>query len=274
MMMRVVRLAFALIFTVTSVLFGVVYIKEKRSKDYTIPEIKISEEVLEVGLKSTYQDYLKGVTAYDAKDGDLTDRVVVESVSKFITKGVCKVTYAVCDKDNNVANATRKIKFKNYTSPQFRLSGSLCYSLYEPINLFEYISAVDCIDGLITGNIIITSDDFAGSSTGVFTIDATVTNSKGDTSKISLPLIVEDRSVSAPKIELSEYMIYADLNEQKDFKSYLVSAKDSKDTDLTQSVRIETNIDMTKEGLYSVHYYVTDSYGSQGHTVLMVYVGK
>lgn len=274
MMMRVVRLAVALIFTVASVIFGVVYIKEKRNTDYTIPEIKISEEILEVGLKSTYQDYLQGVTAYDAKDGDLTDRVVVESVSKFITKGVCKVTYAVCDKDNNVANATRKIKFKNYTSPQFRLSGSLCYSLYEPINLFEYISAVDCIDGLITGNIIITSKDFAGSTAGVFTIDATVTNSKGDTSTISLPLIVEDRSVSAPKIELSEYLIYVKLNEQKDFKSYIVSAKDSKDTDLTQSVRIETNIDMTKEGLYSVHYYATDSFGSQGHTVLMVYVGK
>ncbi len=274
MMMRVVRLAVALIFAVTAVLFGFVYIKEKRNKDYTIPEIKISEEVLEVGLKSTHQDYLKGVTAYDAKDGDLTDRIVVESVSKFITKGVCKVTYAVCDKDNNVANATRKIKFKNYTSPQFRLSGSLCYSLYEPFDLFEYISAVDCIDGLITNSIIITSDDFAGSTAGVFTINATVTNSKGDTSNISLPLIVEDRSVSAPKIELSDYLIYLKLNEQKDFRSYLVSAKDSRNADLTQSVRIETNIDMTKEGLYSVHYYATDSFGSQGHTVLMVYVGK
>ncbi len=274
MMMRVVRLAVALIFAVTSVLFGIVYIKEKRSMDYTIPEIKISDEVLEVDLKSTHQDYLKGVTAHDAKDGDLTDRIVVESVSKFITKGVCKVTYAVCDNDNNVANATRKIKFKNYTSPQFRLSGSLCYSLYEHIDLFQYISAVDCIDGNISGDIIITSKDFAGSSTGVFTIDATVTNSKGDTTNISLPLIVEDRSVSAPKIELSEYLIYAKLNEQKDFRGYLVSAKDSKDADLTNSVRIETNIDMTKEGLYSVHYYATDSFGSQGHSVLMVYVGK
>ena len=180
----------------------------------------------------------------------------------------------MCDKDNNVANATRKIKFKNYTSPEFRLSGSLCYSLYESIDLFDCISAVDCIDGVITHNVIITSNDFAGSTTGVFTIDATVTNSKGDTSKISLPLIVEDRSVSAPKIELSEYMVYLKLNEQKDFRSYLVSAKDSKDADLTKNVRIETNIDMTKEGLYSVHYYATDSFGSQGHSVLMVYVGK
>ena len=274
MMMKVVRLAVALIFAVTSVVFGFVYIKEKRSKDYTIPEIKISDEMLEVDLKSKSQDYLKGVTAYDAKDGDLTDRVIVESVSKFITKGVCKVTYAVCDNDNNVVNATRKIKYKNYTSPKFGLSGSLCFSLYEPIDLFDYISAYDCIDGGITGNIIITSDDFAGSTAGVFTIDATVTNSKGDTSKISLPLIVEDRSVSAPKIELSEYLIYLKLNEQKDFRSYLVSAKDSKDTDITKSVRIESNINMAKEGLYSVHYYATDSFGSQGHSVLMVYVGK
>ncbi len=274
MMMRVVRWIVLLVFVVTSVVFGAVFIKEKRNKDYTIPEIKISEEILEVDLKSTNEDYLKGVTAYDAKDGDLTDRIVVESVSKFITKGVCKVTYAVCDNDNNVANATRKIKFKNYTSPQFRLSGPLCYSLYEPFDLFRYISAVDCIDGLIKGNIIITSEDFAGSTAGVFTINATVTNSKGDTSNISLPLIVEDRSISAPKIELSEYLVYLKLNEEKDFAGYVVSAKDAKETDLTKSVRIESNIDMTKEGLYSVHYYVTDTFGSQGHSVLMVYVGK
>ena len=45
--------------------------------------------------------------------------VIVESVSRFTDKGVCKVTYAVCDSDNHIAKATRKIIYTDYVSPTF-----------------------------------------------------------------------------------------------------------------------------------------------------------
>ena len=271
--MRLLRLFVVILFVIITALFSFFYVSEKLNTDKTIPVITIEDEMIDVSFKATEKELLKGVTAYDEKDKDITDRIIIESVSKFLDKGVCKVTYAVCDNDNNVANATRKIKFKNYESPKFSMNASTCYSLYETINVSDVISAYDCIDGDISRSVIVTSEEFMPSVAGVFSIEISVTNSKGDKSIVKIPLVVEDRSISSPKIELSEYLIYADVGEEIDFSKYLVSAKDSKGADLLNAVRIETNADLNREGTYSVHYYVTDSKGAQGHTILNVIVG-
>lgn len=271
--MRILRVTVTVVFVITAVLFSIFYFGEKINTDTTVPVITVESPLLEVDIGATKKDFLQGVTAYDEKDKDLTDKIIVESVSKFLDDGICKVTYAVCDSNNNVANATRKIKYKNYVSPQFSMSESTCYSLYENINISDVIKANDCIDGDISRNIIITSEDFTKSVAGVFTIEVSVTNSKGDLSVIKIPLIVEDRSLSAPKIELSKYLIYVDAGKEIDFSEILLKATDNAGNNITSSVRIESNVDFSMAGTYSVHYYVTDSKGVQGHTVLNVIVG-
>lgn len=271
--MRVLRLIVALLFVVMSILFVGFYVKEKATTDNTIPVISVEGDIIEVSFQATEEELLKGVTAYDAKDKDITDRIIVESVSKFLDDGICKVTYAVCDNDNNVANATRKIKYKNYESPKFSMKASTCYSIYEKINVSDVISAYDCIDGDVSRSIIVTSEDFTSSVAGVFNIEVSVTNSKGDISSIKIPLVVEDRSVSSPVVELTEYLIYVDKNAEIDFAEYIVGATDKNGNNVSDTIRIETNADLTKEGTYSVHYYATDSKGAQGHTILNVIVG-
>lgn len=271
--MRALRITVTALFIVVAVIFAGFYIGEKINTDTTVPVITIEEELLAVSFNADNTELLKGVTAYDDKDGDLTDRVIVESVSKFLDDGICKVTYAVCDNNNNVANATRKIRYKDYVSPRFSMNGPACYSIYETVNIANVIKAYDCIDGDISRSIIITSEDFTSSVAGVFEIEVSVTNSKGDTSVINIPLIVEDRNVSAPEIQLSEYLVYTDTGKPINFSQYLIGATDSLENDITSSVKIETKADFTQEGTYSVHYYVTDSNGVQGHTVLNVVVG-
>lgn len=271
--MRVLRLVVSLLFIVTTVLYAYFLVTEKIKTDETIPVITLKEEVLDVKIDATTKDLLKGVTAFDEKDGDLTDKVIVESVSNFIEPGLCRVTYAVCDSNNHVATATRKIRYKGYESPKFSFTEDLCYSLYEKLNLAEAIRAKDCIEGDISTNIVISSEDYTSSIEGVFNIQATVTNSKGDSSTITVPLIIEDRNLSAPEIKLKKYLIYAKPNQKIDFNKYLVKAEDSREEDLTDSVKIETNIDMSKEGSHMVHYYVTDKHDVEGHAVLTVIVG-
>ena len=241
--------------------------------DKTVPKITIEEDLIDVSINATRKELLRGVTAYDEKDKDITDRIIVESVSGFIDEGICKVTYSVCDGDNNVAKATRKIRYNNYKAPEFTITQSLCYSIYEAINLSDIIKANDCIDGDITRSIIITSEDFVKSVAGVFEIEVSVTNSKGDTSIINIPLVVEDRSLIAPEIELDEYLIYLDVGEVTDFSKYLVEAKDNVGNLITDTVRIESTVDFSKAGIYTVHYFVTDSKGVQGHTILNVVIG-
>lgn len=272
--MKFLRWFVMLAFIVTTALFVVFYVGEKMTTDNTIPVITVEEEIIEVSFNATNEELLQGVTAYDEKDKDITDKIIVESVSKFLEPGVCKVVYAVCDNDNNVANAIRKIRYKNYESPKFTVHESLCYSIYDKINIANAIKAKDCIDGDISRSIIVTSEDFAGSVAGVFNIDVSVTNSKGDTASLKLPLVIEDRSLVAPVINLSEYLVYAKTGEEIDYESFLVDIESNVQENIPlSSVRIETNADMSTEGIYSVHYYVTDNKGAQGHSILNVIVG-
>lgn len=266
--MRIIVLIAFFFITVASL---AVFVSEKINADPTIPVIKVEEEMIEVSLKATDEELLKGVTAYDEKDKDLTDKIIIESISRFTEKGVSKVTYAVCDSDNNVAKATRKIKFKGYQSPRFKATGNLCFSLYEYIDLKEIISAHDSIEGNITGKIIITSDDYSGSNAGAYSIDVSVTNSKGDTSTVKLPLIIEDRPISVPEIELSEYLVYAKKGASIDFNEYLIDATQG-ERSLKNKVTLESNVDFSKPGTYHVHYYVTDTDDLRGHSVLTVIV--
>lgn len=270
--MRIMRISVTVLFILTLIAFSGVFFFQKKNEDNTIPEITIENDFIEVSCDATNKDFLKGVTATDEKDGDLTDQVIVESVSAFIEPGICKVKYAVCDSNNHVAHATRKVRYIDYEAPKFKLKNSLCFSLYENMNLSSYVSAVDCIDGDISENVVITSPDYTSAVTGIFTLEISVANKKGDTSTLSLPLIMEDRTLSSPTIKLKDYLIYIDKNQEIDFEDYIVEATDRNERDLTNRVEIDDNVNLKKSGTYTVHYFVTDSNGAKGHSVLNVVV--
>ncbi len=270
--MQILRNSVTILFVVTLIAFSFFFVFKKKSEDKTIPEITIENDFIEVKCNATPEELLKGVKATDEKDGDLTDDVIVESVSRFIHPGVCEVKYAVSDSDNHVAHAMRKVRYVDYEAPKFKLSNSLCFSLYENIDVAEYIGAVDSIDGDISDKVVITSSDYTSSVAGVFTLELSVANKKGDTSTLTLPLIMEERNLSAPKIQLKDYLIYVDKNQEIDFEDYLVEATDRSDRDLTDRVEIDENVDFKKSGTYTVHYFVTDSNGAKGHSVLNVIV--
>lgn len=270
--MRILRGVVLVLFIATFAAFAFVFVREKMTNDTTIPEIKVEGDIIEVSLQATDEELLKGISAFDEKDGDLTEEIIIESVSRFIEPGISRVTYAVCDNDNNIATATRKIKYKGYKSPEFDLTESLCYSVYETPKLKKAVTVKDSILGDITADLILTSEDYTKSVAGVFTINARVTTAKGDTASLDIPLIVEDRSEAAPEIELKDYLIYAEKGKKIDFEKYLVKATDIEERDITDDVEIETKINMKKEGTYLVHYYVEDKNDNKGHSILVVVV--
>lgn len=270
--MKLFRIIVAVLFVLTTIATTLVFVKEKLETDTTIPEITVEGELIDVSLKATDEELLKGITAYDGKDKDLTDKVIVESISRFIEKGVCKVTYAVCDSDNNVAKATRKIRYSGYESPKYKVSGNLCFSLYEHIDIREYISVTDSLEGDLSEKIVVTSDNYSASISGAFDLEVSVTTLKGDESIITLPLIIEDRPISVPQIELKEYLVYLNKGTSVDFRSYLINDPNSPIAELIPNVTIESNVDFNKPGTYHVHYYVTDENGNRGHSIMTVIV--
>lgn len=268
--MKFLRIGVSFMCVLALAVFAVFYVKEQQ-KDVTYPVIKVDGEIIDVSLEMTDEELFKGVTAYDAKDGDITSKLIVESISKFIEDGVCMVTYSVCDDDNHAASATRKIRFIDYTDPVFVIKDSLVFGLGEDINLQSYVGAYDCIDGDISDRVIITATDYNTNEEGVFKVSLKATNSMGDSIYMELPVYIEDRSYSAPQIELSDYIVYAKAGEEIDLTQYIISAIDKEDQ-AGMKVLIDTNYKPDVPGIYEAHYETTDSDGKKGHAVLTIIV--
>lgn len=86
--------------------------------DRKAPEITLGE----AGMVDQYSDdmdtseLLAGVTAYDDRDGDVTDSVTVLNVLVLDNGEYIKVTYAAKDSHNNVAQKSAKIKYSGSKS--------------------------------------------------------------------------------------------------------------------------------------------------------------
>ena len=270
--MRILRIGITLLFFVTLAAFAWFWYNAELRADKTLPRIEIEGDMIEVDFNASDEELLVGVSAFDEKDGDLTDRVIVESISKFTEIGVCKVYYAVCDNDDHVASASRKIRYKNYTSPVFYLNRSLCFSQLEMVDAASVIGAKDVIDGDISANIILTSSDYEYGVVGKYNVKAEVSNSKGDQITLTFPMIVEDRNINAPEVALSQYLLYVPLHTTVKPKQFFVSAKDSFEQDVSDTLYIENDYNADEPGVYSFHFYATDSLDRTGHAVLIVVV--
>ena len=88
----------------------------------------------------------------------------------------------------------------------------------------------------------------------------------------NLPVYIEDRSLSAPQIELKEYIAYLKTDETFDIYGNILSAADAGGTDLSEQINIDTNLDPSTPGMYEIHYRVTDSLGRTGHKFVIVIV--
>lgn len=264
--MRIFRIVVTILFAVTVVLFGVVYINEQRTKDLTLPVITVEGEIIDVKVNATDKDLLKGVTAYDEKDGDLTDKVIVESVSHFVEKGVCVVTYAVCDTNNHVANASRRVRYTDYKSPTIQVVSPLCFAVYSKVDITKHFKVKDCIDGDISGAVVITSPNYENGKIGSFDLEFRVTNRKGDLVELVFPLYIDDTEIGAPLITLDKYSVYGEHTENQ-YLNMIRSITNAKEEP------VETQISIVREvvnnNITCIHYYATNEDGITGHTVLM-----
>lgn len=75
--------------------------------DRTEPRLEFqpTDIIYREGMEETR--LLEGITAYDSKDGDVTDRIVIEKTIENMDDNTIVVFYAVSDKAGNVAKASR-----------------------------------------------------------------------------------------------------------------------------------------------------------------------
>lgn len=270
--MKRLRVVTVAVFFAVLCVFSWFYIRERVYADKTYPSIQVEPEILEVGIQDGSDKLMEGITAFDEKDGDITSKVLIESVSQFVADKTCTVTYAVADADKHTAKNTRKICYTDYTAPRFTASQALVFPVGTVLKISNLVGAVDCIDGNISDKVLITTTNYQANNIGVFDLSLQVSNSKGDVVYLDLPVYVEERNLRAPVIELSEYLIYVPKGKTPDFASYIASVT-SAYSDLADSgVLISQDYQPDTAGVYSIHYYAWDVLGNEGHTVLTVVV--
>lgn len=103
----------AMCLLVGCVVFAAAAVVITYSQDKTVPVITIGDKEKEVTYYGgdDYEELLAGVTAKDNRDGDVTDKIFVDSIIPVSDGSKAIVRYAVIDKSNNVGIKTRIVNY-------------------------------------------------------------------------------------------------------------------------------------------------------------------
>ena len=233
--------------------------------DIVPPEISISTEDLQTSVSDPKSALLQGITARDDRDGDVTDSLLVENVTILDENGTIEVAFAAFDQSGNVSKGIRTARYIDYESPRFYLNQPLLFAHNSGFDLMAAISAEDPLDGNIQHRIRATSqDDATIGSLGDHRVEFQVTNSLGDTVRLTLPVTVYSANTYGLEVKLNKYLVYLEKGAKFRAGQYLTEVKRGLNTTSFEdgtpdgySVRISGDVNTNVPGIYPVDYTVT-----------------
>lgn len=271
--MKFIRILITIVFIAVVGAWSVNVVLSKTVKDHTPPVITSDRDVLELSVKDDQSKLLTGLTATDDRDGDLTSEILVGTHSRFISEGVCDITYLVFDSNKNVGKFTRRTKYTDYTEPVFSLKEPLMFKSGDTVSMFTKISLTDCLDGDISSKVKIVVNDVDNSKLGTYYVTFEASNSYADVVNRKLPVNIVNDTVDSPHIELTDYLIYVNVGDTIQPQKYIKSVTDKYDSNIgSDKVEINSTVDTRAPGVHQVAYSYTDSRGLTGHSFLIVIV--
>ena len=251
--------------------------------DSRAPEITISDSgIPEISVYDT-EALLKGVTATDNRDGDVTSSILVEHVGGILDDGTVTVTYAAFDRSGNVAKIQRTVRYTDYESPRFTLKKSLDFIHDTSFDVLNVVGAVDLLDGDIGYRVKATSVDAVSiNEEGTHNVQFRVSNSLGDQVELVLPVEVYYSGRYNAQLYLTQYLLYLDVGEAFNPMDYLQEyiARGSGENLArgipdSLSLKTEGRVDTNKPGVYVVSYTMSSTQGNtlyEGYARLIVVV--
>ena len=229
------------------------------------PIIKAEDKTLTVGDAF---DPMADVTATDAEDGNLTDKIEILNNEVDTTKpGKYEVTYKVTDSKG--ASYTKTITVT--VNPKMEVLNAIptikaedkTLTVGDTFDPKADVTATDAEDGDLTDKIEILKNEVDTTKPGKYEVTYKVTDSKGASRTKTITVTVNPKIEplnEAPTIDVTDKEItVGDKFDPKDG----VTAKDKEDGNLTDKIEILKNtVDPSKPGVYEVTYKVTDSKGA------------
>ncbi len=267
--MRKLQAATIIVFVLMLVIYCGVMLYDRMMVDNTAPIFSCDSQEITVSVKDDQSALMAGVTAKDDRDGDLTEKILIKSVSQLISDNTARVTYIVFDSANNMATLSRTVCYSDYEAPKFVLKQPLNFREGEKLALMDRLSASDVLDGDISGNICVISQNVE-EVPGVYTVTVQVTNSLGDAATLPLKLIV-GRDTDVEMVRLTDYLVYLQSGTDFDARDYIHSVHNASGVAVGNAeVEIEGNVDTQHAGVYHVCYRYTSQ--NQSHSVYLTVV--
>lgn len=243
------------------------------SRDSVKPQITDSVGSLHLNVSDDRQLLMEGLTATDDRDGDLTDRIMVERISRFSELGVCQVSYVVFDSGNNFCRYQRTVTYDDYVSPRLQFDEALMYRMGEQISILDRVHLYDCLDGDISHVLKLEASNVIDTAVGVYEIEFFATSNYGDKIHAKVPLNIGVYSADAPQIKLKQYLAYTKAGEDFSPLEYVEEVNDINGTPIPMDqIEVMTQVDLSKAGGGQICYEVTDQKGVKGITYLTVIV--
>lgn len=225
---------------------------------------------IEVPVKGSTSigDYINAV---DNVDGDVTP--FIEQSAPLVTEelGLQTITVKVGDSSGNLTDETFYFNVLDTQAPVAVMSKGEAITLNygENFELKNYLTYKDNFDEEVQINVDGDIDSKKEDATQELTV--TATDSSGNQTVNVLTFNVQD--TAAPEIKLSKSSIDILTGASVNPKSYLSSAIDNKDGDLTSKVEI-SGLDTSLAGTKTVTYTVSDSEGNKAQATLKVNVSS
>ena len=268
--MRALRIVTVILFAASLLFAGWANHRYYSQLNTDYPTIVNTVEELEISVQDPPEAMFAGLTASDATDGDLTDRIMVASVSHFLEPATVRVKYVVFDNHNNSATLTRRVHYTDYTSPVFLLDKAPVYTVGNSFDLLKHIRVEDCLDGDISDRIRVVSNMVNNYSVGNYPVVLEVSNSCGDTAQITIWVTYQAKESTAA-VALQQYVVYQKQGETFKPERWIASVTDRQGAHLNlDDVEVQGNLDVNTPGVYSLVYSYSDGKLSGQSTLTVV----
>ncbi|MBQ1978068.1 MAG: hypothetical protein II225_04890 [Ruminococcus sp.] len=239
---------------------------EKATNDKIAPELSCETDTITASVSITEEEMLQGVTAQDNRDGDVSDTIVVESVSNFVDTNKRVITYAAIDKDMNVGRIERFLIYTDYEAPTFSLTQPLSYVVGSRINILENVRATSVLDGNVTPKLRYGLSGMIDNLTsGSYPVEFRVTDSCGQTSYLNTEIEIYESTLSGIDVYLKKYLTYIPKGSTFKPDAYFKSST------IEGELSIVNPVDTKTPGTYAVDYYVNAT-NAAGKSRLIVVV--
>ncbi|MBC2057974.1 DUF5011 domain-containing protein [Listeria booriae] len=221
------------------------------------PVIYAADQQLSIG---EVFDPMKGVTATDTEDGDVTSRVVVtENTVDTERPGTYRVTYMVQD-SHGKAGEPVTIQVNVINDLPILNATDLTLTQGDVFDPLQGVTATDKQDGELTSKIEVIANNVDTNVPGRYEVTYRVTDAHGGSTEKTIAVTVKGLNES-PQIQLDVEVITVQVGEAPDWLAY-ATASDAEDGDITALIQVDASaVDLESPGDYMVMYQVTDSEG-------------